>query len=64
MLVDDILKLFAVVVGEGQYGALQFAGYSQWIQPGQQVPVKGIVLAQVRGEIPVVPAVVTTDGNL
>ena len=59
----DRLELVDRVVVKGQHGAGEPARYARWFEAGKKVPVERMILCEVRGEIPVVPAVVPTEGH-
>ena len=57
------LKGGKVVVFERQRRALEFARHALRLEAGEQVAVEGIGLAEVGGQIPVMPAVVAAESH-
>src|SRR4029079_12361360 len=61
---DDLPEGVQVPVREGVSGAGEPTRDTLWIEPGQQVALEVIASGEVHREVPVVPAVVATEGNL
>ena len=61
---DNLLNLLEIVVVERDGRAAQALGDTGRRNAGQQMTGQGIIFTQVHGHIPVVPAVVTADGDL
>ena len=61
--IQRLFKRGPVVVTEGNGRALQFARDTQRLQSGDEVPIERSGVAEVRREIPIVPAMIAAEGD-